>query len=108
MSESEDLFARRLTWDDARAFAGASVGFLAVDEPGAPAVPLRVVAVTERPPVAGSHQFSITFRGPREPLLPQRTYRARHPALGDFAIFITAIGQSADATDYEACFAHAT
>src|SRR5258708_13395251 len=38
---------------------------------------------------------SLVFRGPRQPQLSQRTYRVRHAQLGDYAIFITPIAQSA-------------
>jgi hypothetical protein len=100
------LFQRRLSWDDARAFEKSSVEFFVLEDPDAAALPLRVVSVKERPPVAGGRQFTIVFRGPLSPVLPQRTYRVRHPSLGDFPIFVTPIGQAADSTDYEACFAH--
>jgi hypothetical protein len=104
----DNLLRRRLTWEDARAFEKSKVEFFPSDEPGGAPLALDVVSVRERPPVVGAHQFSIIFRGPREPLLPQRTYRVRHPSLGDYALFVTAVGQSAASTDYEACFSHVT
>jgi hypothetical protein len=100
------LFQRRLTWDDARAFENARVEFVVSDEEGAEPQAMQVIAVSERPAAVGGHQFSIAFRGPRWPVLPQRTYHVRHPSLGDFAIFITPVAQSAESTDFEACFAH--
>ena len=100
------LFARRLSWDDARAFENAEVGFYLLDEGSALLQAMLVVSVTERPAVPGAQQFSIVFRGPRSPAFPQQTYRVRHPVLGDYAIMVTPIRQTADATDYEACFAH--
>ena len=99
------LYSRRLSWDDARSFEKSRVEFFVSEEPEALPQPLEVVSVAERPTTAG-RQFAIVFRGPREPLLAQRTYRVRHPGLGDFAIFVTPIAQTADATDYEACFSH--
>jgi hypothetical protein len=104
--DENPLYARRLSWDEARAFENAEVGFYPVGEGSALLQAMRVVSVAERQAVPGAQQFSIVFRGPRAPLLPQQTYRVRHPALGDYAIMVTPIRQSADATDYEACFAH--
>jgi len=100
------LFQRRLSWEDARAFEDAHVDFFASEDADAAPLPMEVVSVTGRPATAGGRQFSIVFRGPRAPALPQRTYRVRHPVLGDFAIFVTPVAQSAEWTDYEACFAH--
>ncbi|XAH23526.1 hypothetical protein AAFF27_26740 [Xylophilus sp. GW821-FHT01B05] len=100
-----DLYLRQLSWSDAQRFAQSRVTFFVGDTEAA-AMPLDVIAVAERPPMAGGHQFTITFQGARSPVLPQQTYQVRHPELGDFAIFVTAIGQSAEATQYEACFSH--
>jgi hypothetical protein len=101
------ILARRLEWSDARAFESARIELFLDDAPGTPALPLAVVSVTQRAAPRGASQFSIVFRGPREPLLSQRTYRIRHATLGEFAFFITPIAQAGDKTDYEACFAHA-
>jgi len=49
--------------------------------------------------------FSLTFGGPREPLLAQGTYRLAHGELGEFDLFMVPIGQDADSTRYEAVFA---
>jgi hypothetical protein len=48
--------------------------------------------------------FSVIFRGPRDPLLPQRIYRLEHPDLGALELFVVPIGQDADATRYQAVF----
>ncbi len=48
--------------------------------------------------------FELTFRGPREPLLPQATYRMAHPALGAVDIFVVPLAQDADGTTYQAVF----
>lgn len=52
----------------------------------------------------GRQPFSLTFRGPAEPVLPQGTYRLEHAELGALDIFVVPIGHSADATSYEAVF----
>jgi hypothetical protein len=48
--------------------------------------------------------FSLVFRGPREPVLPQRTYPLSHQELGRLEIFLVPIAQDADGTRYQAIF----
>ena len=36
--------------------------------------------------------FSLTFRGPAEPVLPQAIYPVEHPKLGKLEIFLVPIG----------------
>ena len=55
------------------------------------------------PPRRG--QFSIVFRGPRTPILPQRIYRVAHPEIGDFDLFVVPIGPDGQGMRYEAVFA---
>jgi len=49
--------------------------------------------------------FSLVFRGPLEPILPQRIYRFEHDALGAFDIFIVPIGPDGTGMQYQAVFA---
>lgn len=49
-------------------------------------------------------QFSLLFRGPREPFLSQGTYLFSHDDLGELAIFLTAISQSTEGFTYQAVF----
>lgn len=49
--------------------------------------------------------FTLLFRGPAEPLLPQGIYRLEHQSIGALEIFIVPIGQDADGVAYEAVFA---
>lgn len=48
--------------------------------------------------------FSLIFRGPGAAVLPQRTYAFRHPALGDFDMFIVPVGRDAEGVTYQAVF----
>jgi hypothetical protein len=48
--------------------------------------------------------FTLVFRGPPEPLLPQRIYRLEHDFIGALEIFLVPIGQDADGVAYEAVF----
>jgi hypothetical protein len=50
-------------------------------------------------------QFSLHFRGPATPVLPQGTYVVTHPALGDQELFLVPLGRDADGVRYEAAFA---
>jgi hypothetical protein len=48
--------------------------------------------------------FSLLFRGPVEPVLPQRIYHVEHLSVGAIDIFIVPVGQDATGTTYEAVF----
>ncbi|HEX4332099.1 MAG TPA: hypothetical protein VH040_08170 [Usitatibacter sp.] len=98
----DDLLLRTFAWDQAKDLAGDK--FQVFPEGSDPLV-LEVIEVLPGRPGPFT-QFSVIFRGPPAPLLPQRTYRFRHERLGDFAILISAVERSAGAIEYEACFAH--
>lgn len=49
--------------------------------------------------------FTLVFRGPVEPVLPQQIHRLEHPSLGPLEIFIVPIGRNEAGTTYEAVFA---
>lgn len=48
--------------------------------------------------------FSLLFRGPPEPLLPQGLYRMNHRQLGDLELFLVPIGPDRQGMRYEAVF----
>jgi len=48
--------------------------------------------------------FSLLFRGPLQPLLPQRVYPLEHEALGRLDLFIVPIKRDAQGLQYEAVF----
>jgi hypothetical protein len=52
----------------------------------------------------GRDPFTLIFRGPPEPLLPQATYALEHADLGTLEIFVVPIGRDGDGTSYEAIF----
>ncbi len=99
----ESLFARKLAWDDARSMQGEALECFVG---AAQSIRLAVKAAADLPAPAGARQFTLSLSGPAQPMIPQGTYRMRHPRLGDYAIFITAVGRTADACQYEACFTH--
>ena len=51
-----------------------------------------------------SEPFSLLFRGPLTPLLPQRIHRLAHPELGTLEIFIVPVGPDGAGQRYEAIF----
>jgi hypothetical protein len=48
--------------------------------------------------------FSLVFRGPLAPVMPQRIYRVEHAGLGALDIFLVPIGRDQDGVRYEAIF----
>jgi hypothetical protein len=52
----------------------------------------------------GRQPFSLTFRGPHHPELPQAIYRLEHAELGPLEIFVVPIGKDAGSMLYEAVF----
>ena len=48
--------------------------------------------------------FFLRFRGPVAPFLMQKSYRMEHDKLGEFTLFITAIGADQTGIRYEAVF----
>ena len=53
---------------------------------------------------AGMERFSAVFMGPLESFLPQQTYSVSHPEVGEFDIFLVALGQEAEGFRYEAVY----
>ena len=69
-------------------------------------LPLELSAVlgTGLQGLANREQFSLHFRGPATPVLPQRIYRLDHPELGALEIFLVPIRRDAAGITYEAVF----
>lgn len=55
-------------------------------------------------PSGGRAPFSIVFRGPRQPVLPQKIYTLEHKRLETFEVFLVPIGPDAEGMRYEAIF----
>ena len=56
------------------------------------------------PDPGGRDPFTVVFQGPPETVLPQRTYRLEHAAIGAFEIFLVPIGRDERGVSYEAVF----
>jgi len=65
---------------------------------------VEAIAGIARPHGGGRVPFSLVFRGPLEPVLPQRIYRFEHDELDAFDLFIVPIGPDETGTQYEAVF----
>ena len=79
---------------------------------GAAVSPVELVEVTESTEPGGKgpdgqtrNQFSLVFRGPTSPDLPQGTYVLTHEELGELVLFLVPIGADSDGIRYEAAFA---
>lgn len=59
----------------------------------------------EQGPEGGRRPFTLTFRGPADPPLPQATYQLDHESLGSHGIFLVPIARGEDGSSYEAVFA---
>ena len=53
---------------------------------------------------ANGRPFSLLFRGPASPVLPQKMYPMEHDRLGVLSIFVVPVGQDATGVRYEAIF----
>ena len=63
------------------------------------------LGVEAREPGTSNRQaFSILFRGPAEPVLPQQIHALEHAALGRLDLFLVPIGPDAKGMRYEAVF----
>ena len=89
-------------------FAPHQGGAFAVraDEQVALTMTLSEVAPLGTAPEDGPRRapFSLLFHGPPSPLLPQRTYRVEHAALGAFDLFLVPLGPDRAGMRYEAVF----
>ena len=71
------------------------------------ALELVEVAPVGAPPADGSlrQAFSIIFRGPGQPVLPQQIYSVTHPTLGTLSLFLVPLGPDrSGGIRYEAVF----
>jgi hypothetical protein len=98
----------RLTVDDFRPALGAG---LVLDDGAGLTLDVRLTAAETYPPGAPAADaegrrtpFSLTFRGPVDPVLAQRIYRLQLERLGALELFLVPVGRDGDGTHYEAVF----
>jgi len=65
---------------------------------------LAAAVPTGLAPASGREPFSILFRGPWDPILPQRIYSVEHAELGRFDLFLVPLEPDDSGARYEAVF----
>jgi len=65
---------------------------------------LELVNVIERLKTPTQETFSLLFRGPQTPFVPQGIRRLKHSKLGELDIFLVPVGKEKDGFQYEAVF----
>ena len=100
-----------LRWLTVDLFSGRVGESFEVRTDGGDPLPVELVEATESALPGGSgpggqqrRQFSLVFRGPAGPVLPQDTYRLDHDELGELDLFLVPIGPDAAGMRYEAAF----
>ncbi len=68
------------------------------------ATQLVSVAPWGGPQASGRQAFTLTFRGPDAPVLPQQIHVVEHPVLGRMEIFLVPVGPDGAGMQYEAVF----
>lgn len=53
-------------------------------------VEMELFELTEKK-LPAQESFSIIFKGPKEPVLPQMTYKLTHPGMGELQLFLVPI-----------------
>ncbi|WP_188892149.1 DUF6916 family protein [Paenibacillus radicis (ex Gao et al. 2016)] len=79
--------------------AGSSFQVIGTEPP----LELELVEVEDKGITSGYEQFTLLFRGPLQPFIPQQTLQLRTQTV-DVAIFIVPVAQDAEGTRYEAVF----
>ena len=102
----------RLEWFTCADFAGRVGERFDVTAGGTAASAIELIEATESTESGGQgpdgrtrNQFSLVFRGPASPLLPQATYRLSHAELGELDVFLVPVGTEPDGLRYQAAFA---
>lgn len=67
-------------------------------------VELELIECNDLGSTPKQEQFSIVFRGPLQPFLPQMTYEMKNENLGDVFIFIVPVRRDSEFMYYEAVF----
>lgn len=67
-------------------------------------LPLELIEVNVADPSPKIELFSLHFRGPAAPRMPQQIHTLEHDKLGRFSIFLTAIAGDAESLTYESVF----
>jgi len=75
-----------------------------VEAPDGAILPLQLVGVIEHALSPRTEHFTLSFVGPLTPILPQAIHKMKHDKLGEFSLFVVALGPEGDAMTYEVIF----
>ena len=97
-----------LTHDDFAGRVGEQFEMRVAD---GPSVALELIEATEGDTPGGRgpegqerRQFSLVFRGPATPVMPQGTYPLGHAELDGLELFLVPVGPDEEGMQYEAAF----
>ncbi|MDQ6422913.1 hypothetical protein RB620_26140 [Paenibacillus sp. LHD-117] len=69
-----------------------------------PLLELVLEDVQDRGQASGYESFTLVFRGPRSPFIPQQLVPLEHAGLGPCDMFLVPVSQDAEGYRYEAVF----
>ena len=72
--------------------------------PAGDRIPLELISVTDLDHTPKLEQFSLTFRGPKTPVLDQRIHQLHHEVLGGLSLFLVPVALDPRGMCYEAAF----
>ncbi len=72
-------------------------------EPGT-SLPFRLTEAERGPAHPKAVMFWLMFRGPVEPIYPQRLYHLKHAVLGEMNFFLVPVGHDGKGVSYQAVF----
>jgi hypothetical protein len=73
-------------------------------ENGSPVCALQLTGIVQRTKTPTQETFSLMFRGPLTPFLPQGIRSLKHGELGELDIFLVPVEKEKDGFEYEAVF----
>jgi uncharacterized protein DUF6916 len=86
-------------------FAAHLNGKFKIELDAATQLELELIRITQPSLIPqGTECFSLVFRGPLLPAIPQRTYPVQHPELGSFQLFLVPVGIETEGRIYESVF----
>jgi hypothetical protein len=84
------------------------VGSMFRAEAAGDVVPLQLAEVKRGLSTPRVLQFSLFFKGPLQPFLPQQTVHFKHDVLGDMDLFIVPVGKEESGFIYQVVFTRLT
>lgn len=106
MAELSELSVDTFSGHLGEPFRVASAADTAIEPPAAGLTFELIEAVSLGAPMAPGMRtpFSLLFRGPAQPILPQAIHRLTHEQLGSLDLFLVPLGPDRDGARYEAIF----